>query len=54
MVNLLVHLFAVRENKSIFLEASMSAVIDFTKKMQKKNAGVLEKLNSLSSMLVKV
>lgn len=52
MIDLLVHLFAAGMNKSIFLEASMSAVLDFTKKMQKKNAGVLGKLNSLSSMLV--
>ena len=52
MADILVHLFAVGLNKPIFLEAGIPAILDLTKKMHKKNAAILSKLESLSSMLV--
>ena len=52
MVDLLVHLFAIHLNKTVFIDASMSALLDLAKKMHKKNAALLEKLDSLSSMLI--
>lgn len=52
MADILIHLFAVNLNKTVFLEAGTSAILNLTKKMHKKNAATLLKLESLSSMLV--
>ena len=52
MVDMLVYLYAVEQSKNLFLEVSMSAVLDLTKKMHKKNTALQEKLSILSSMSV--
>lgn len=52
MADILIHLLVVNLNKTVFLEAGIPAILDLTKKMHKKNAAILLKLESLSSMLV--
>lgn len=51
VADLLFYLLALSQNKTLFLEASGSAVLELAKKMHKKNVVLVSRLNVLLSML---